>query len=149
MRLSGGEVTDRNPAAPTGPPPSSFAWIQSRLALERTLLAWVRTAASLIGFGFAIDHFFEALKTQTLVRPAWRPGASRILGVSLVGIGTVALALALVQYLLMIRYLGGEAALEAAGLARMPRFRPALIVAVTLTAVGIITFWAMLVRLPG
>lgn len=142
-------MTGRDPGAPAGPPPSSFAWIQSRLALERTLLAWVRTAASLIGFGFAIYQFFEALKIKTAVRPEFRPGASRILGVSLVGIGTLALALALVQYLLMIRYLGGEAALEAAGLARMPRFRPALIVAVTLTAVGVITFCAMLIRLPG
>jgi putative membrane protein len=142
-------MTGRDASVSSGPPPSSFAWIQSRLALERTLLAWVRTAASLIGFGFAIYHFFEALKGEPAVRQAWRPGASRLLGVSLVAIGTLALALALVQYLLMIRYLGGEAAIEAAGLARMPRFRPALIVAVTLTAVGVITFWAMLIRLPA
>ena len=148
MDLAVGEVTGRDASAPSGPSPSSLAWIQARLALERTLLAWVRTAASLIGFGFAIYQFFEALKVES-IRRGFRPDASRILGVSLVGIGTLSLTLALVQYLLMIRYLGGEAALEAAGLARMPRFRPALIVAVTLTAVGVITFWAMLVRLPG
>ena len=71
-----------------------------------------------------------------------------MLGLSLVGIGTLALGLALIQYLLLIRYLGGKAYLETAGLGRMPRFRPALVVAATLTAVGIITFLALLARLP-
>jgi len=133
-----------NPVA--GVPTAPFPWIQTRLALERTLLAWVRTAASMIGFGFAIFHFFEALNASPGVRPAFRPGSSKVLGLSLVGIGTLALALALVQYLLMLRYLDVESFRRAAGI---PRFRPGLIVAVALMAVGAATFWALLARLPG
>ena len=129
-----------------GVPAAAFPWIQTRLALERTLLAWVRTAASMIGFGFAIFHFFEALNASPGVRPAFRPGSSKVLGLSLVGIGTLALALALVQYLLMLRYLDVESFRRAAGI---PRFRPGLIVAVALMAVGAATFWALLARLPG
>jgi hypothetical protein len=29
-----------------------FAWIRTRLALERTIMSWLRTAVALIGFGF-------------------------------------------------------------------------------------------------
>jgi len=119
--------------------------IQTRLALERTLLAWVRTAAASIGFGFTIFHFYELLNTMPGVKLPWHPGASRLLGVSLVGIGTLALVLALAQYLLMIRALGGSAALGVTG---VPRFHPGLIVAIVLTAVGAITFWVLLARLP-
>jgi putative membrane protein len=118
------------------------------MALDRTLLAWVRTSASLIGFGFAIYQFFELLNRSPEVVAPRSPHAARLLGLSLVGIGTLALGLALIQYLLLLRYLGGKEYLEAAGLGRMPRFRPAIVVATTLTVVGIITFWVLFVRLP-
>jgi len=38
---------------------SHFGWLRTRLALERTLMAWVRTGVSLIGFGFTIVQFLE------------------------------------------------------------------------------------------
>jgi putative membrane protein len=123
--------------------PASYPWIQTRLALERTLLAWVRTAAALIGFGFTIFHFYEVLNTVEGVRPPFHPGASRMLGISLVGIGTLALALALVQYLLTLRHLGKDPAV-----AKIPRFHPGLIVTISLTVVGAVTFWVLLARLP-
>ena len=33
---------------------SHFAWLRTRMALDRTMMAWTRTAVSLIGFGFVI-----------------------------------------------------------------------------------------------
>ena len=36
---------------------SHFAWIRTRFSLERTLMAWMRTATALIGFGFAIVQY--------------------------------------------------------------------------------------------
>jgi uncharacterized membrane protein YidH (DUF202 family) len=100
----------------------------------------------MITFGFGIFHFFEALNSSPSVRPPWRPGGAKILGVSLVGVGTLALILALVQYLVMLRYLREDAFVKAAGI---PRFRPGLIVAVILTIAGVATFFALLVRIPG
>ena len=40
---------------------SHFSWLRTRLSIERTLMSWVRTSVSLIGFGFTIVQFFERL----------------------------------------------------------------------------------------
>ena len=32
----------------------TLAWLRTRMALDRTLMAWNRTSLSLIGFGFTI-----------------------------------------------------------------------------------------------
>ena len=50
-----------------------FAWLRTRLAVERTLMAWVRTAMTLIGFGFTIVQFFAHLQEMDGVAPAARP----------------------------------------------------------------------------
>ena len=49
---------------------SHFAWLNTRLALESTMMAWVRTATTLIGFGFTIVQFFERLNNMEGVAPA-------------------------------------------------------------------------------
>ena len=41
---------------------SHFGWLRTRLSVERTMMSWMRTAVSLIGFGFAIVQFFERLQ---------------------------------------------------------------------------------------
>jgi hypothetical protein len=79
------------------------------------------------------------------VKAARHPGTSRLLGVTLVGIGTLALALALVQYVLMVRSLGAP---PDPALAGIPRFHPGRTVAIVLLVVGAVTFWVLLTRLP-
>ena len=70
---------------------SHFAWVRTRLALERTATSWVRPAVSLIGFGFTIVQFFERMSGMEGVAPALRPNAPRYLGLSLIGTGVIAL----------------------------------------------------------
>ena len=41
-----------------------FAWIRTVLALQRTLMAAVRTSVSLIGFGFTVAQFFEKFRSK-------------------------------------------------------------------------------------
>jgi putative membrane protein len=119
------------------------------MALERTLLAWSRTGAALIGFGFTIFHFFGALNHSPEVSPARVHGSARIFGISLVAIGTMAMIFAMIQYLALVRYLEGETFRGVADYAGVPRLRPGLIVAVALTAVGAVTLWALLARVPS
>jgi len=64
-------------------------------ANERTMLAWLRTGISLMGFGFAIARFGLYLREQAMAehielgRAASRTVGSGWVGALLVGIGTV------------------------------------------------------------
>ncbi len=75
-----------------------FAWLRTRLALERTMMAWLRTAVSLIGFGFAIVQFFEHMQRMPGVRPAEHPHAAQYMGLALISCGVLALVISVWQY---------------------------------------------------
>jgi putative membrane protein len=70
---------------------------RTRMAAERTLMAWLRTALSMISFGFTIYKFLQVLQEQSTV-PVSRPQAPRDVGLTLIGIGTFALTIACVQH---------------------------------------------------
>src|SRR5271165_880668 len=70
---------------------------QNRLAAERTLMAWVRTSISMIGFGFFIYKFFQVIEEHSTVA-ALRHQAPRNLGLVLTGLGTSVMVVAAVQY---------------------------------------------------
>jgi len=74
-----------------------LAMDRTRLAAERSLMAWVRTALSMIAFGFTLYKFLQALHAQSLV-PIPRPNSPRNVGLLLVGIGTFAVAVAVIQH---------------------------------------------------
>jgi putative membrane protein len=57
-----------------------FGWLRTRMSVERTLMSWVRTAISLIGFGFTIVQFFDRMQDMPGVKPAQFPDAPRYLG---------------------------------------------------------------------
>ncbi|WP_428664179.1 DUF202 domain-containing protein [Reyranella sp.] len=40
---------------------SHFSWLQTQLALENTMLAWIHTTVTTIGFGSAIVQLYEHL----------------------------------------------------------------------------------------
>jgi putative membrane protein len=67
-----------------------FAWLRTRLSVERTMMSWVRTAISLIGFGFTIVQFFDRMRQMPGVAPAYFPDAPRYLGLSLIFCGVAA-----------------------------------------------------------
>ena len=63
------EKEDKKTVSPPLNVATHFAWLRTRMAAERTLEAWVRTAISLIGFGFTIVKFFERLNQIPGVPP--------------------------------------------------------------------------------
>jgi len=77
---------------------------RTRLAAERNLMAWVRTALSMITFGFTIYKVLQAIQAQSTV-PALQPYAPRNAGLTLIGIGTFALIAASIQHWKYVRKL--------------------------------------------
>lgn len=125
---------------------SHFAWLRTRLAIERTLMAWVRTSTALIGFGFTIVQFFERFAGMADVAPALRPHMPRYLGLALIAAGVAGLLISIWQYRKLIAYLNGEFA----AIARVPQVTthtPLLGIAVALTLIGVFAFVAVLLRL--
>ena len=69
---------------------------RKRLAHDRTMMAWVRTAASLISFGFTIYKFFQYMREQGHAADNRWLGP-REFALLLIGIGLVSLAFATLQ----------------------------------------------------
>jgi putative membrane protein len=104
---------------------------------ERTLMAWIRTSLSMIGFGFSIYKFFQYLPEEIAAGNIRRPQAPRNLGLSLIALGTVALAAAAWQHRNYLKRVG----------APQPLYRSlSFIVAIFVILIGIITFYGVLLR---
>ena len=72
------------------------------LAAERTLLAWVRTALALMGFGFVVARFglfLHELAAPGLTPPSTSSGMSVWLGCGLVVLGVIISVAAAVQHI--------------------------------------------------
>ena len=81
---------------------------RNKLAAERTLMAWVRTALSMISFGFTIYKFLQVIDEQSDV-PIMRPNAPRNVGLFLTGLGTFVVVIAAIQHWSYIKNLRNDA----------------------------------------
>ena len=75
---------------------AQLSWMRSDLSNLRTLLAWARTAVSMIGFGFTIYNFYRGFLED--LATAGRADAARNLGLALVAAGTLAMVVAVGNY---------------------------------------------------
>ncbi len=131
-------------------PPSvsnHFAWMRTRLAIERTLMAWVRTCTALIGFGFTIVQFFQRLATTPGVSEALRPQAPRYLGLALVGAGVAGLLISVIQYRKLNAYLVASFPAITGVPDSVASKSPLQAVALSLALIGIFAFGAIFFRL--
>lgn len=125
---------------------SHFSWLRTRLSVERTFMAWVRTATALIGFGFTIVQFFERLHEMEGVGPATRPQMPRYLGLALIAAGVLALVISCWQYRWVIRYLWRPEFRPIAGLREDGMQTPLFVIAISLMFIGLFAFGAVLTR---
>jgi putative membrane protein len=79
-----------------------LAYDRTRLAYQRTMLSWMRTGTSLITFGVAIYNFHQFTSGD---QPGNRLIGPHEFGLIMVGIGLVALLLAMLEYRRDIRTL--------------------------------------------
>ena len=125
---------------------SHFAWLRTRLAVERTMMAYLRTSVSLIGFGFGIVQFLGDVHALPGAAAARFPYAAWYFGLALIFCGVMAAVMSVLEYRRMLGYLwsGGYAAI--AGVASEPKKTPLFAVAVVLIAIGTFAFFAVLLR---
>jgi len=83
------------PTAETSLSSNDLSMVRTRLAIERTMMAWVRTAVSLISFGFSVYKFFDLSEKQ--VGPTGIIGPRRF-AMLMIGTGLFALAAAVTQH---------------------------------------------------
>ena len=113
-----------------------LAFDRPRVAYDNTLMSWIRTATSLITFGFAIYKFFQlelgrGSQDNRIVGP-------REFSLMMVIIGLVALALGILEHWQNMRTLRAE-------YPGIPRSR-ASVIAVLVFVLGVGAFFAMIFR---
>jgi putative membrane protein len=91
--------TDKSGAKP-GDVATSLAMDRNYMAAERTLMAWIRTALSMISFGFTIGKLGQVVRS---IEVKSLLGHTRMMGVEsiayfLVILGTLALLMATIQH---------------------------------------------------
>jgi putative membrane protein len=162
-----GEFSVSDPAQTDGTPPKSgsslagpntdrfevratasdhFSWLRTRASVERTLMSWIRTAVSLIGFGFTIVQFFERMQELPGVSAARHPASPRYLGLALIACGIMALVISVWQYHWTLRYLWSGSFAPIAGMTKEGLQTPLYAVTFALILIGVFAFGAVLLR---
>jgi len=117
-------------------PVDAMAVERTRMAADRTLMAWTRTSLNLIGFGFTIFKFLQS--TQSSAAAQLRPHAPQVAGLTLIGIGVFALVAACIQHWPYVRKLKSN-----------QPYRPwdlGLVVAVMIGSLGLAMFVSILLK---
>ena len=81
---------------------------RTRLAHERTLMSWVRTATSLISFGFTVYKFFEYLQEHQTISPSDGSIGPRGFAMIMILVGLISLVLATVEHRRSVKALRAE-----------------------------------------
>jgi putative membrane protein len=123
-----------------------FAWLRTRMSMERTLMSWVRTSTALIGFGFTIFQFLQRFNQTPGIAPAAHSWTPWVLSLGLIGTGIVALTIAVWEYHSLVRYLWEKDFKPIAGVDESAHRTPVIAVSVVLILIGIFAFVAVLFR---
>ena len=118
---------------------TDLGYERTRLAADRTLMAWIRTSVSMISFGFTIYKFFQYLLESSLTAGNIQHSAPRNFGIALVMLGMLLLSLAIVEYFLFLRDLSRNTG------QRFP-ISTALIAALLLSVIGILVLINLLFK---
>ncbi len=126
---------------------SHFAWVRTRLAVERTMMAYMRTSVALIGFGFGIFQIFYQVQHSPEFDSVQFPNAAWYLGLALIFAGVFVAVFSALEYRWTLRYLWSDGFAAVAGLTRKGRNTPLYVVSFVIVLVGVFAFLAVLLRL--
>ena len=83
---------------------ANMALMRTALALDRTLLAWMRTSLTLIGFGFALARYINHIITVDHLNNISH-AYPREIGAGLMALGVACLVGGMIEYVVMARKL--------------------------------------------
>ncbi len=102
------------------------------------MMAWVRTALSLFSFGFTLYKVLQVFEEAGKVLPGANINTPRVVGLFLTGMGTLAILMGTTQYVMSLR--------ELAAHGRCPIARPPLIMAIFMSASGVVLSVGIIAR---
>lgn len=114
---------------------------RTREAADRTLMAWIRTSLSLIGFGFGIAKYKDILLRAGMVKGTPEQiNTTMIFGLSFIFLGVIGLLAAIIQHWRILQYIKGKRE-EFTG------FRPlVMIMAILLLCIGLFAIVAVMLH---
>jgi putative membrane protein len=114
---------------------------RSRQAADRTLMAWIRTSLSLIGFGFGIAKYRDILLQAGFIqRPPEEFNTTLIFGLSFISLGVFGLLAAVIQHWRILESIKKDPL-------ALPVFMPlVMFMAIALLFIGVFAFAAALVH---
>ena len=116
---------------------TAMAVERTAMAADRSLEAWIRTALSMISFGFTIYKFLQSLSAD-LAASAIRQQTPRHIGLLLIGLGTASLILGTIQYFKTMKNLDEKH--------RYKPWRFPVIIAAMIGALGLLLFFTIFFR---
>ena len=111
---------------------------RNRAAADRTLMAWIRTALAMIGFGFGVGKLYEAFEKANPDRVTDTLHSAYIVGEALIALGVLGLLAAVIQHSKTLKKIEDEQYIY-----RAPRALP-MIVATLLLLIGVFAFVSIL-----
>ncbi len=118
---------------------TELAKYRSRAAADRTLMAWIRTSLSLIGFGFGIPTIIGTIE-KTQVGHNLNPiRFSIIVGLAFIGTGMFGMALGLKEHRRLLQQIQRDRY-------TYEESHSAEIIGVALLVIGLISFVGVLIR---
>lgn len=112
---------------------------RTRAAADRTLMAWIRTALSLIGFGFGIPTIVRTLETTRIGAHLNPHHFTNVVGLSFIGVGMFAMAAALKEHRRTLKRIQSDRFLYESS-------KTAEIVGIALLLVGLVSFLGVLIK---
>jgi putative membrane protein len=110
--------------------------VRTMMAADRTLMAWIRTALSMLSFGYTIYKILQEVRDATNI--SIQSTAPRNAGVFLTVAGTSALILGIAEYYGNLRMLRRSYLFR--------RIRPTLIMSVLMAIAGVLLSFGIIVR---
>ncbi|MEA5532585.1 YidH family protein [Crocosphaera sp. XPORK-15E] len=118
---------------------TELAKYRSRAAADRTLMAWIRTSLSLIGFGFGIPTIVRTIENTHLSHNLNPVRFSVIVGLSFIGTGMLGMVLGLREHRKLLKQIESDRYTYETSYS-------AEIVGVALLVIGLVSFIGVIVK---